>query len=54
MTRFLFFEDGAFAYTDASQAGGGFDTEAHWDGNVTIVRIDSETYLIDDTVIRGK
>jgi hypothetical protein len=53
MQRALFFEDGVFTSTDASQAGGGFDTEATREGDTTIVRIDDERYEIPDAAIYG-
>ncbi|WP_158540165.1 SH3 domain-containing protein [Rhodosalinus halophilus] len=53
MRRALFFENGAFVSTDASQAGGGFDTEATRAGDTTIVRIDDERYEIPDAALYG-
>lgn len=51
--RALFFRDGAFVSTDATQAAGGFDARASRAGDLTTVRIDDERYEIPDAVLYG-
>lgn len=51
--RTLFFTRGEFMSADASEAGGGFDTEARRDGDDTVIRVDEERYVVPDAVIFG-
>jgi heat shock protein HslJ len=53
ITRILFFTEGAFVSADTSQAGGGFDSSATRDGDLTRVTVDAEQYEIPDSVILG-
>lgn len=53
VARVLWFESGAFAYTDTSQAGGGFETSAMREGDLNFIRVDDERYEIPDAVIHG-
>ncbi len=53
MQRALFFQQGGYVSTDASQAGGGFDTAASRSGELTTVQIDGETYEIPDVLLFG-
>lgn len=49
--RFLTFRNGAFAFTDSSQAGGGFDAAGSHQGDRTIVVIDGERYDVPDSLL---
>jgi hypothetical protein len=51
--RILFFKDGAFLYSDTSQAGGGFESSATRESDLTLIRVDDERYEIPDAVIFG-
>lgn len=53
LERALFFRDGAFLSTDASQAGGGFDAAATHEEDMFLIRIDDERYEIVDAVVFG-
>jgi hypothetical protein len=55
MARALFFVDGAFLSTDASEALGGFDSEAALAEDGTFdIRIDDETYSVPRGVVLGR
>lgn len=51
--RVLFFTDGAFVSSDTSEAGGGFESAATRDGDLTRITVDDERYEITDAVIFG-
>lgn len=51
--RVLFFTDGAFVSSDTSHAGGGFQSSATREGDLTLIRVDDERYEIPDAVIFG-
>jgi hypothetical protein len=53
LTRVLFFQDGAFLSTDASEAAGGFDTSVTREADLNFLRIDDERYEIPDALIFG-
>lgn len=44
--RVLTFQNGAFAFADTSEAGGGFDAAAEVDGDLIIVSVGGETYRV--------
>lgn len=51
--RALFFREGAFVSTDASEAAGGFDATARKEADLSFVRIDDERFEIPDAVLFG-
>ncbi|MEW9922295.1 META domain-containing protein [Marimonas sp. MJW-29] len=53
VSRILFFTDGAFIGSDTSQAGGGFESSAVRERDLTLIRVDNERYEIVDAVIFG-
>jgi len=54
VSRTLFFAHGEFISADASEAGGGFDTEWSTDGRgIYRIRVDDERYAVREAVIFG-
>jgi hypothetical protein len=53
LRRALFFVDGSFQSTDASQAAGGFDTDVEMVDGVFEIRIDDERYAVPEAAIAG-
>lgn len=51
--RILFFQRGEFVGVDASQAGGGFATEAVREGGLSRIRVDGERYEVVDAIVFG-
>jgi hypothetical protein len=52
--RALFFTHGEFVSADASEAGGGFDTEWSKDASGTYrIRVDDERYALPEAVVFG-
>jgi len=51
--RALFFVDGAFAFADTSEAGGGFETSSRREADLNFIRVDDERYEVPDAVIHG-
>lgn len=51
--RALFFAAGDFAGADASEAGGGFDTESGKEADLYLIRVDDERYEIPQAVVFG-
>ncbi|MGF1527635.1 MAG: SH3 domain-containing protein [Candidatus Competibacterales bacterium] len=51
--RVLFFTRGEFTGADASEAGGGFDTEVTKEADLFRIRVDDERYEMSEAVILG-
>lgn len=54
LQRLLTFVGGTFAFTDTSEAAGGFDAAATRDGEHTIVVVEGERYEIEDSILTGR